>query len=115
MSDGKTMVGTEITDERHKRWREAIDESDEFASIAQAIRVGVEQVLFENQSETGSQTLEGEKVLSRLDELEQTMVKTRSEVIETQEQTPTIEEISEEVVYRLAGVSDDVKKKEGRW
>jgi hypothetical protein len=106
------MVGAEIDDERHKRWKEAIAESDEFASIAQAIRVGVEQVLFESESETGGSSLEGEKVLSRLDDLEQEMVKTRSEVIETQEKSPTIEEISEEVVYRIAKLGQQEKKRQ---
>jgi len=116
--DGKTMIGTQITDDRHTRWTDAIDDSDEFTSIAQAIRVGVEQVLFESDKTTSQgKTLDGEKVLSRLDDLEQELVKTRSEVIETQETTPTIEEISEEVVYRLSQLGQDQKKRddEGRW
>ncbi|WP_435162336.1 hypothetical protein [Halorubrum sp. SY-15] len=116
--DGKTMIGTQITDDRHTRWTDAIDDSDEFTSIAQAIRVGVEQVLFESDKTTNQgKTLDGEKVLSRLDDLEQELVKTRSEVIETQETTPTIEEISEEVVYRLSQLGQDQKKRddEGRW
>ncbi|MWV64044.1 hypothetical protein GRS48_04285 [Halorubrum sp. JWXQ-INN 858] len=115
MSDGKTMVGTQITDERHQKWTDAIEDSDEFASIAQAIRVGVEQVLFEKESTGSGQTLEGEKILSRLDELEQSLVKTRGEVIETQEKTPTIEEISEEVVYRLAKAGQEEKRRQGGW
>jgi hypothetical protein len=116
--DSKTMVGTQITDDRHTRWTDAIDESDEFTSIAQAIRVGVEQVLFDSDKTTSAgTTFEGEKVLSRLDDLEQELVKTRSEVIETQETTPTIEEISEEVVYRLSQLGREQKRRdeEGRW
>ena len=117
--NGKTMVGTQITDERHTRWTDAIDESDEFTSIAQAIRVGVEQVLFTNESDgsTGGTTLEGEKVLSRIDKLEDEIIKTRSKVIEAEEETPTIEEISEEVIHRLGEIGRDQKTRdeEGRW
>ncbi|MFD1569536.1 hypothetical protein [Halorubrum laminariae] len=112
--DDKTMVGTQISDERHKRWKQALQESTEFTSIAQAIRVGVEQVLFEAES-NGEQPIDDERILSRLDELENEMIKTRAEIIETSEKTPTIEEISEEVVYRLADVSHQKKQEEGRY
>ena len=115
MSDGKTMVGAEIDEERHKRWKEALEESNEFQSFAQAIRVGVEQVLFADDEDAHGTAIDEEKLWSRLDTIEDELTKTQSKVIESREETPSVEEIAEEVIYRRGEIAKEKQQESGRY
>lgn len=94
----KKMVGTEISQERFQRWEKAIEENPEINSKAQAIRVGVEQLLFSDDSE-GGQNIDIEQILTRLDSLEQDIAEVRGDVITTQKEIPDVEEIADEVAW----------------
>lgn len=105
----KKMVGTEITQERFQRWEKAIDESNEITSKAQAIRVGVEQLLFSDDSD-GGQNIDIEQILSRLDDIEQDIAEVRGDVISTKKSIPSEDEIAEEVMWKRDKVAKQEKQ-----
>jgi hypothetical protein len=94
----KKMIGTEISQERFDRWEKAIEENNEITSKAQAIRVGVEQLLFSDDEQSG-QNIDIEQILTRLDDLEQDIAEVRGDVITTKKSIPDVEEIAEEVIW----------------
>jgi len=105
----KKMVGTEISQDRFNRWEKAIEESNEITSKAQAIRVGVEQLLFSDDTNDG-QNIDVEQVLSRLDSIEQDIAEVRGDVITTKKSIPDVEEIAEEVVWKRDKVAKQEKQ-----
>ena len=108
-STKKKMVGTEISQERFDRWEQAIEDSNEITSKAQAIRVGVEQLLFSDDSD-GGQNIDIEQMLSRLDSIEQDIAEVRGDVITTKKSIPDVEEIAEEVVWKRDKVAKQEKE-----
>lgn len=108
------MVGVKIDPDRHQRWKEGIEESTEFNTLSQAIRVGVEQVLFEEGTE-GEFSVNDEEIVEQLDDIEKQLNKTRTAVIETNEKMPTLDEFAEEVLYQLSEYERYEKSREGGW
>jgi len=101
----KKMVGTRVSEERFDRWTEAIEESNEITSKAQAIRIGVEQLLFSDDSEANT-GVDSEQILSRLDEIEQDIAEVRGDVITTRKEIPSVDDIAEEVIWKREDLAD---------
>jgi len=110
-SNEKKLVGVRISEERRQRWKEQVEESNEYNSMAQAMRVGFEQ-LFDDSSGAGG--METERVIERIDKLEQEVTDNREQIERIPYNYPKLEEISEEVVYRLAEVGEE-KQQERRY
>jgi hypothetical protein len=94
----KKLVGVRIEEDRRQRWKKEIEESDEFNSMAQAMRVGFERLFDE---EAGAGGMETEKIIERMDKLEEEIEENREQIERIPFQYPSVEELAEEVVYRL--------------
>jgi len=110
MAEEKKLVGVRISDERRQRWKEQVEESNEYNSMAQAMRVGFEQLF----SDEGGAGMETERVIERIDKLEQEVTENREQIERIPYNYPSLEEISEEVVYRLGELGDE-KREERRY
>ena len=108
----KKLVGVRITEERRQNWKEQIEDSNEFNSMAQAMRVGFERLFDEDQ---GASEFQAQEIKERLDKIEEKVEKNQQEIERIPFQYPSLEEISEEVVYRLAEVGEEKKQEGGRY
>jgi dihydroorotate dehydrogenase len=99
----KKLVGVRIEEDRHKEWKDFVNESNEFSSIAQMIRVGVESVM-SDESESIQETLE--MLRDELEELREEQKRTRHHVEDLPNQLDDAEIVAEEVIYRLDELRD---------
>lgn len=99
----KKLVGVRIEEDRHKEWKEFVDESNEFSSIAQMIRVGVESVM-SDESESLEETLE--MLRDELEALREEQKRTRRHVEDLPNELDDAEMVAEEVIYRLDELRD---------
>ena len=102
----KKLVGVRIEEDRHEEWKEFVDESNEFSSIAQMIRVGVNSVM----SEDNDYSELIEDLADDINRLHRDVKRTREEVEDLPMQIDDAEETAEEVIYRLDEMrNEDVK------
>lgn len=107
----KKLVGVRIEEDRRQRWKQEIEDSDEFNSMAQAMRVGFER-LFDDDS--GS-SMETERIIERMDKLEEEIEENRKQIERVPFQYPEVEELAEEVVYRLGKEGRAKKEESGKY
>lgn len=107
----KKLVGVRIEEDRRQRWKREIEESSEFNSMAQAMRVGFERLFDED---SGS-SMETERIIERMDKLEEEIEENREQIERIPFQYPEVEELAEEVVYRLGKEGRAKKEESGRY
>jgi methyl-accepting chemotaxis protein len=99
----KKLVGVRIEEDRHAEWKEYVDESNEFSSIAQMIRVGVSSVMSEN--DDNAELIED--LADDINRLHRDIKKTREAVEDLPMQIDDAEDTAEEVIYRLDELRDN--------
>ena len=99
----KKLVGVRITEDRRERWKSYVEESDEFGSMAQMMRAGVEQIM-SDQDDTTALIEDLEDDLTRLN---RKVSKTKEAVEELPLEIDDAEETAEEVIYRLQNLESD--------
>lgn len=110
--DKKPAV-TRVEEDRHDRWKRQVEESDEFNSLSQALRVGFEQLMDDDTQDGDVQT--SDEVIARLDKLEAEIQENREQIERIPYNYPTLEEISSEVVHNLSEMGKRERDKEGRY
>jgi len=72
MADDRTQVNVRISDEQHKRWKDFLEESDEYRHISELIRHSVEKEIEGEADDTATQPADSDRtdeVLEALDKL----------------------------------------------
>ena len=102
----KKLVGVRVEPKRHERWTEFVEESDEFGSLAQVLRVGVESVINDEEDDLDEQL---DMLRDELELLRQENRRTREAVEEVPEKVDGATQVAEEVIYRLEEFEGDLE------
>lgn len=97
-NNDKKLVGVRITEERRKEWDQFVEESSEFNTMAQMMRVGVERLM--NDSEEDSED-SLEELKDQVEILQDELKRTRTAVEDVPVKIDDAEDVAEEVIYKL--------------
>jgi hypothetical protein len=102
----KKLVGVRVTEERRSDWSEFVDNSDEYNTMAQVIRTGVERVISDEREDDEVQS-ELEEIRKGVSRIVRDVQDARDQIDGLEDEFLDAEEIAEETVYRLERVEEE--------
>lgn len=93
----KKLVGVRISEERRDEWKNFVERSNEYGSMAQMMRAGVEQIM----SETSDTDQLVQDLETEIQDLRTEVERTRTSVEDLPMRIDDAEETAEEVIYKL--------------
>jgi len=104
--DGKVLVGVRISRERRQEWKDFVDDSAEFSSMAGMMRAGVDRIM--NESDDAEMKERLEILLDDVSHLHSELSQFRDENREMMQEVDSAEEIAEEVLFLQEEIGADV-------
>ncbi|MXR50192.1 hypothetical protein GRX03_01020 [Halovenus sp. WSH3] len=98
MGSNKVMVGCRVSENRKEEWDEFVEGSDEFNTLAQLVRVGVERIISDAESDDEEQL---EMIRDDLQGVLREIKQTRLDIEELEENIDDAEDISDELMFEL--------------
>ena len=98
MDSNKVMVGCRVSEERKTDWDDFVEESDEYNTLAQLVRTGVERVISDSESDQEQQL---EMVRDDLQGILREVKQARLDIDELEDSIDDAEDISDELMFEL--------------
>lgn len=105
-SPDKKLVGVRVTEKRRSDWSEFVENSDEYSTMAQVIRTGVERVISDEREDDEVQS-ELEEIRKGVSRIVRDVQDARDQIDGLEDEFLDAEEIAEETVYRLERVEEE--------
>lgn len=99
--DGKVLVGVRIEPEKRDEWKEFVDNSTEYSSMAGMMRAGVSRIMSDEDDENTELMDELDTVSARMGEVLRQVRNLKQDVNTIEEDLPDVDEIADETSFRV--------------